>query len=103
MAVTVNDFKTAFRVDGTDDDTLITGYISAAKNFIQNAIGEDSDAKFYSDDRVSALFDTATLSLAGTYYTYRVALTDVANTAIDLTLNSIIGQLRSLYASIYDD
>ncbi|MFT8867924.1 head-tail connector protein [Liquorilactobacillus nagelii] len=103
MAVDTNKFKGAFHVDGTDDDPLIAGYISTASSFVQNAVGEDTDGKFYSDSRVSTLFDTAVLSLAGTYYQYRLALSDVQTYSVDLTVNSIIGQLRGLYDLIEGD
>ncbi|MCW8645704.1 head-tail connector protein, partial [Streptococcus macedonicus] len=44
------------------------------------------------------LYDTAVLALASSYYTYRVALTDTMTYPIDLTLNSVVGQMRGLYA-----
>lgn len=103
MAVDAESFKNAFRVDGTDDDTLIKNYIVSATSFVQNAIGEDTDGKFYSDSRVSSLFDTAVMSLAGTYYQYRLSLSDVQTYSVDLTVNSIIGQLRGLYDLIEGD
>lgn len=103
MAVNADNFKNAFHVDGADDDALIAGYLAAAKSFVQNAVGEDVDGKFYMDNRVSDLFDTAVLSLAGTYYQYRLALSDVQAVSIDLTVNSIIGQLRGLWDEIEGD
>jgi uncharacterized phage protein (predicted DNA packaging) len=103
LTVSTDDFKNAFHVDGTDDDTLISGYISAAQNYIINAIGEDTDGKFYADSRIKDLFNTAIMSLAGTYYQYRLALTDVQSYDVDLTVNSIIGQLRGLWDEIEGD
>uniref|UniRef100_UPI002491098D head-tail connector protein n=1 Tax=Lactobacillus amylolyticus TaxID=83683 RepID=UPI002491098D len=67
------------------------------------AIGEDTDGKFYADSRVEDLFNTAIMSLAGTYYQYRLALTDVQSYDVDLTVNSIIGQLRGLWDEIEGD
>ncbi|MCW8645709.1 head-tail connector protein, partial [Streptococcus macedonicus] len=49
-----------------------------------------------------SLYDTAVLALASSYYTYRVALADTMTYPIDLTLNSVIGQLRGLYA-VYEE
>lgn len=69
---------------------------SAATSFIHNAIGEDVNG-FYDDSRVVSLVDIAVMSLAGTYYQNRLALSDVQTYTIDLTVNSIIGQLRGLY------
>ena len=51
---------------------------------------------FYSDTNVSSLVTLAIMSLAGTYYQNRLALSDVQSYQVDLTVNSIIGQLRSL-------
>ncbi|EJF00341.1 head-tail connector protein [Liquorilactobacillus mali] len=104
MAVDAEMFKNAFHVDGTDDDALIDGYISSAENFIKNSVGDDDEKNtFYSDSKVSSLLDTAVLSLAGTYYQYRMALSDVQAVSIDLTVNSIIGQLRGLYDLMVGD
>lgn len=103
MTVATDSFKAAFNVDGTDDDTLIAGYISSAQNYVQNAIGEDIDGNFYSDPRVASLFDTAVMALAGTYYYYRMSLADTKSFEIDLTVNSIIGQLRGLWDELEGD
>ena len=96
MTVDVEKFKTAFRVDGESEDDLIKGYLSAADSFVKNAVGTDDE--FYKADKVQSLADVATLSLAGTYYQYRMTLSDVQVYQIDDTLNSIIGQLRGMYA-----
>ena len=45
----------------------------------------------------------AVMSLAATYYQNRLALSDTQTFPIDLTVNSIIGQLRGLYAEIVED
>lgn len=103
MTVTADFFKNAYHVDIDDDDALITSYISSATNYVTNAVGADTDGKFYEDSRVSDLFDTAVLSLAGTYYQYRLALSDTQAYPVDLTVNSIIGQLRGLYDLIEGD
>lgn len=102
MAVDLATLKNSLRIDDddTDDDQLLTGYITAAQAFIRNAIGDPGDTvpSFYDDDRVKDLFDTATLALASGYYTARSSLSLVALTPVDLATNSIIGQLRGLYA-----
>ncbi|WP_281829387.1 head-tail connector protein [Lactobacillus amylolyticus] len=102
--VTVDEFENAFHVDDTQEDqTLISEYITAAQNYIVNAVGEDLDSEFYTDSRVASLFKTAVMSLAGSYYQYRMSLSDVQTYEIDLTLNSIIGQLRGLWDEIEGD
>ena len=97
MSVTVEDIKSMMAVDGNDDNTLIESYLTAATSFVKNAIG--SDEAFYEKADVATLFDVAVKVLAGSYYQYRIALSDTQTYAIDLTLNSIIGQLRGLYDS----
>lgn len=100
MAVDLDKFKQAFRVDGDDDDVLIQGYLSAAEYSIKSAVGEDdTDGSFYSSAGVLPLLETSTLALAGTYYEYRMSLTDVQPYTVNLTVNSLIGQLRGLHAN----
>lgn len=93
--------KLMLYLDGNDDDQLIDTYVKAAHAFIRNAIGEVNPA-FYADQRVSFLVEVAEISLAGTYYQNRLALSDTQTYPIDLTVNSIIGQLRGLRNS-YDE
>ena len=82
-------------LDDDSDDMLLNSYIKAAQSFVHNAIGDDVNG-FYDDSRVVSLVDIAVMSLAGTYYQNRLALSDVQTYTIDLTVNSIIGQLRGL-------
>lgn len=83
-------------LDDDSDDMLLNSYIKAAQSFVHNAIGDDVNG-FYDDSRVVSLVDIAVMSLAGTYYQNRLALSDVQTYTVDLTVNSIIGQLRGLY------
>ena len=82
-------------LDDDSDDQLLDSYIKAAQAFVHNAVGEDVNG-FYSDTNVSSLVTLAIMSLAGTYYQNRLALSDVQSYQVDLTVNSIIGQLRAL-------
>lgn len=82
-------------LDDDSDDQLLDSYIKAAQAFVHNAVGEDVNG-FYDDSRVSSLVTLAVMSLAGTYYQNRLALSDVQTYRVDLTMNSIIGQLRGL-------
>lgn len=100
MGVTKNDVMLALNLDETDDTNLIPAYISSAEFFVKNAVG-DADG-FFEQEKVTYLYDTAVLALASSYYTYRVALSDATTYPIDLTLNSIVSQLRGLYA-VYEE
>ena len=95
MAVSVDDVKKVLYLDGTDDDVLLQAYTDAAEQYVKGAIG-DGDA-FYTQSNVSPLFDMAVKSLAATYYQYRLSMSDIQTYEIDLTVNSIIGQLRGRY------
>lgn len=101
MSVTKNDVMLALNLDETDDTNLIDAYIKTAELFVKNAVGDASS--FFEQENVKPLYDTAVLALASTYYTYRVALADTMTYPIDLTLNSVIGQLRGLYAVYEED
>lgn len=106
MSVTKDDVKKALNLDGDDDDSLISAYIKAAEIFIKNAIGEDKEDKsdkFYVREEITSLLNVAIISLAGSYYTYRISLADTQNYSVDLTLNSIIGQLRGKYALFLEE
>lgn len=96
MSVTKNQVMLALNLDETDDTNLIDAYIATAETYVKNAVG-NADG-FFEQEHVEPLYDTAVLALASSYYTYRVALTDTMTYPIDLTLNSVIGQLRGLYA-----
>ena len=96
MSVTKGQVMLALNLDETDDTNLIDAYIKTAKLFVKNAVG-NADG-FFEQENVKPLYDTAVLALASSYYTHRVALSDTMTYPIDLTLNSVIGQLRGLYA-----
>lgn len=98
MSITVDDIKSSLNLDGDEDNTLIQNYLTAAESYIKGAIGEDKSGTFYAQPDVSSLFDVAVIALTGSYYTYRVALSDTQSYPVDLTLNSIIGQLRGKYS-----
>lgn len=97
----VQDVKNILYLDGNDDDELLNSYVIAADSFVHNAIGEDANG-FYDDSRVKALVDLAVKSLAATYYQNRLALSNVQSYPVDLTVDSIIGQLRGLYSSFIE-
>lgn len=91
----INQVKSILYLDGNDDDQLLSSYVIAADAFVHNAVGEDANG-FYADSAVKALMTMAIESLAATYYQNRLALSDAQTFTADLTLDSIIGQLRGM-------
>ena len=85
-------------LDGDDEDALLQSYIDAADQFIIGAVGDEVPA-FWDDSKVIMLHDLAVKSLAATYYQYRLSMSDTQTYQIDMTVNSILGQLRGRYAS----
>lgn len=95
VSQTVERVKNVLYLDGNDDDPLLSSYVRAAYAFVHNAVGDDING-FYSDTNISSLVEMATVSLAATYFQNRLSLSDTQTFPIDLTVNSIIGQLRGI-------
>ena len=95
VSQTVDRVKDVLYLDGNEDDVLLSSYVLTANSFVHNAIGQDVNG-FYSEPSVSALVSTAVISLAATYFQNRLSLSDTQTFPIDLTVNSIIGQLRGM-------
>lgn len=95
VSQTVDRVKDVLYLDGNEDDALLSSYVLAANSFVHNAIGEDVNG-FYEDTNVDSLVMMATVSLAATYFQNRLSLSDTQTFPIDLTVNSIIGQLRGM-------
>lgn len=89
-------------LDDDSDDQLLSLYVNAADRYVRHAIGTDLDG-FYESEDVKSLFTEAVLSLAGTFYQNRLAISAVPTYKVDLTVNSIIAQLRGVYATMSDD
>lgn len=98
MAVTIDGLKAVLYLDGDDEDALLQSYIDAADQFVIGAVGDEVPA-FWDDSKVIMLHDLAVKSLAATYYQYRLSMSDTQTYQIDMTVNSILGQLRGRYAS----
>ena len=96
VSQTVDRVKDVLYLDGNEDDVLLSSYVLAANSFVHNAIGQDVNG-FYEDTNVDSLVMMATVSLAATYFQNRLSLSDTQTYTVDLTVNSIIGQLRGLY------
>lgn len=94
----IDDLKAVLYLDGDDEDALLQSYIDAADQFIIGAVGNEVPA-FWDDSKVIMLHDLAVKSLAATYYQYRLSMSDTQTYQIDMTVNSILGQLRGRYAS----
>lgn len=104
MSVTPEQVISALNLDGVDDKPLISLYLNSATNYIKKAIGQEIEGyPFYTLKDVESEFDTAVIALTGTYYTYRIAVTDTQSYQMDYTLNSIVGQLRGQYASYVEE
>ena len=104
MAANLETLKSSLRIDGDDDDGLLTGYLTAATSYIKQAIGDDNSVPgFYEMEGVSDLFETAVYALAGSYWYYRTSITSNAVNSVDLVADSIIGQLRGLYSQKQDE
>ena len=88
-----------YRSSLTDFDSKT---ITAGKNFYDNGVNLEPagdwtlSLKSNDDATVSSLVEVAVMSLAGTYYQNRLAISSTSNYVVDLTVNSIIGQLRGL-------
>ena len=95
VSQTVDRVKDVLYLDGNEDDVLLSSYVLAANSFVRNAIGQDVNG-FYSEPSVSALVSTAVIAIAATYFQNRLSLSDTQTFPIDLTVNSIIGQLRGM-------
>lgn len=95
VSQTVDRVKDVLYLDGNEDDALLSSYVRVAFSFVHNAIGEDVNG-FYEDTNVDSLVMMATVSLAATYFQNRLSLSDTQTFPIDLTVNSIIGQLRGM-------
>lgn len=104
MAANLETLKSSLRIDGDDDNDLLTGYLTAATSYIKQAIGDETNVPgFYEMEGVSDLFETAVYALAGSYWYYRTSITSNAVNPVDLVVDSIIGQLRSLYSQKQDE
>lgn len=96
MNVQLDDLKNSLRIDSTADDGLLTGYLLAAELYIKNAVSSEVSVGFWTNENVQPLMTVCTLALASGYYISRTPLSQTQLYPIDLSVNSIIGQLRGL-------
>ena len=81
----IETIKNALRIDGNDDDIMLQGYLNAAEDYVNNAIGAETD---YSNDR---RFRFAVILLVQFWYSNRT--TDMQHTPYQVL--SMIQQLRA--------
>ncbi|MCP9311335.1 head-tail connector protein [Lacticaseibacillus paracasei] len=95
MTVTTEDIKNSLRVQTDTDDTLIQNYITAAQDYVHNAV--DSTAAI---DKLQAYsqFDIAVAMLTEFWYQNRGAVT-TASQEPPYSVVSMIQQLRGLFAA----
>lgn len=91
ITITVDTIKDALRIDGDEDDTLIEGYINAAKDYVANAITN-------SDEETTQLqgetkYKLAVILLVQFWYSNRT--TDMKQTPYQVL--SLIQQLRGKF------
>ncbi len=98
MTVTVEDMRVMLNLDDDEGEKLLLIYIASATSFVKKAISTEADDAFFDRDDVAPLFKTAVMARTGTLYTYRVDTGDSSTYPIDATTNSIVGQLRGVYA-----
>ncbi|QDJ20562.1 head-tail connector protein [Lactiplantibacillus plantarum] len=84
MSVTVDDIKLSLRIDVTEDDLMIQGYLDAAKDYVQTAVSKNEDLSAYKQ------YDFAVSLLTQFWYQNRVV--DMKQTPYQVV--SMIQQLR---------
>lgn len=92
--------KNSLRLDISDDDDLLQGYLDAAKYNLCNAIGAPDGDAFYQNVTVKDELQMAILAQASAYYQNRSSITTTPVVTVDLVVNSIVGQLRGRYATL---
>ena len=85
--ISVDTIKDALRIDGSDDDTLIQGYIDTAKDYVANAVMDDPASEPLTSNRKYRL---AVIILVQFWYSNRA--TDIKQTPYQV--RSLIQQLR---------
>lgn len=102
MLLDIEDLKVSLRIDGKADDILLTGYSNAAEAYIKNAVGTDDDS-FFEKESVIDLVKTAIIAQASAYYSFRTSLSLVESYPIEPAVDSIVAQLRGVYARHMED
>lgn len=84
--------------DDTEDDELLRIYLDTAKEYIKGAVG--TNQLFYDQEDIIPLYHTAVIALASGYYLYRSSLVPMTIHPVNLSVNSIVAQLRGRYEAL---
>ena len=88
LIINLETIKNALRIDGTQDDTLLQGYISAAKDYVANAITDSDEESEQLQSETK--YKLAVILLVQFWYSNRA--TDMKQTPYQV--RSLIQQLR---------
>ncbi|MBX4172561.1 head-tail connector protein [Weissella viridescens] len=94
---TLEQLKLSLRLDMDEDDVLLNLYLDTADAYIKGAV--DEEAGFWKLEAVQKLYKTALIAQATGYYTARTSLSNIPMSPVNMSVNSIIGQLRGRYAT----
>lgn len=96
MAITLEQAKSYLKIDGTDDDALLTDCISAAKAYLIGAVS-DFDASYEKYDDFREIADQLMYELIAEYYTNRDARND-SRANLSFMKQSMMTQLQNYAA-----
>lgn len=86
--VGLDKFKLYARIDGTDEDALLTGFLSAAEQAVKDMTGKVRPGD--TDD----IYDICVMQLAAHWYTSRVPIeTGTIVTVVDYTLQLLLNHI----------
>lgn len=88
MAVSIQDAREWLRIDGTDNDAIITGLLAAAPSYIEASTGFTLE-KQATDAKISTLCDTVTKMLLSLWYKPEQAEAERLQKTIDSLLKLI--------------
>lgn len=94
---TLEQLKLSLRLDMDEDDVLLNLYLDTADAYIKGAVGEETG--FWKLESVQKLYKTVLIAQATGYYTARTSLSNIPMSPVNMSVNSIIGQLRGRYAT----
>lgn len=87
MAVELKDAREWLRIDGTDNDDIITGLLNAAPSYIEASTGFDRPKQ--QDAKIATLCDTVTKMLLSLWYKPEQAEAERLQKTIDSLLKLI--------------
>lgn len=96
MAITLEKAKLYLKIDGTDDDALLTDCINAAKAYLIGAVS-DFDTSYEKYDDFREIADQLMYELIAEYYTNRDARND-SRANLNYMKQSMMTQLQNYAA-----